>query len=93
MARGPEPGLSGPQLASPGRPTTMMPGELARHDTVQPPAMTRVIAVPEDRGLAATAPHPADRRHVVLTIPHHGGRPRELSPRQRAVLRATALIP
>jgi len=53
MARGPEPGLSGTQLAAPGRPATMMPGELARHDTVQPPSMTRVIAAPEDRGLAA----------------------------------------
>jgi DNA-binding MarR family transcriptional regulator len=70
----------------------MMPGELARHDTVQPPSMTRVIATPEDRGLAARAPHPADRRHVALTIPHHRRRPRELSPWERAVLRAAALI-
>jgi hypothetical protein len=93
MARGLESGLSGTQLAAPGRPATMMPGELARRDTVQPASMTRVIAAPEDRGPAAIAPHPADRRHVVLTIPHHGGSLKELSPWKRAVLRATALIP
>jgi DNA-binding MarR family transcriptional regulator len=35
----------------------MTPGELAEHEKVQPPSMTRVIAVLEDRSLVIRAPH------------------------------------
>ena len=44
MARGPGPGLSGAQPAALERPATMMPGELARHDSVRPAAMTVAVA-------------------------------------------------
>jgi DNA-binding MarR family transcriptional regulator len=45
----------------------MTPRELAGHEKVQPPSMTRVVAFLEGRGLLARAPHPTDRRQVVLT--------------------------
>src|SRR5271170_8209100 len=46
----------------------MTPGELAEHEKVQPPSMTRVIAVLEERGLVRRAAHPTDRRQVILTV-------------------------
>src|SRR5512142_283755 len=45
----------------------MTPGELAEHEKVQPPSMTRVIAVLEDRDLVFRSPHPTDRRQLTLT--------------------------
>src|SRR6202161_1589664 len=50
----------------------MTPGELAEHEKVQPPSMTRVIAVLEQHGLVARAPHATDRRQVVLTVAPEG---------------------
>ena len=64
------PGLSDTQfaaLAALARQAGMRPGELAAHEKVQPPSMTRVIAVLEERGLLARAPHPTDKRQVMLT--------------------------
>src|ERR1700742_1828891 len=55
-------------LAALERHDSMTPGELAEHEKVQPPSMTRVIAVLEERGLVLRAPHPTDRRQVVLTV-------------------------
>ncbi|WP_018656069.1 MarR family winged helix-turn-helix transcriptional regulator [Actinomadura flavalba] len=45
----------------------MTPRELADHEKVQPPSMTRVIAHLEERGLVTRAPHPTDGRQVVIT--------------------------
>ncbi|MEU8134401.1 MarR family transcriptional regulator [Streptodolium elevatio] len=45
----------------------MTPGELARHEKVQPPSMTRVIAGLEERGLVRRDPHPEDRRQITVT--------------------------
>ena len=59
---------------------SMTPGELAEHEKVQPPSMTRVIAVLEERGLVLRAPHATDRRQVVLTVTPQG---RELVQRVR----------
>jgi DNA-binding MarR family transcriptional regulator len=86
----------------------MTPGELAEHEKVQPPSMTRVIAALEDRNLVRRAPHPSDRRQVTLTATEEGRalvyqlrrlreawlarRLRELTPQERAVLRAAAPI-
>jgi DNA-binding MarR family transcriptional regulator len=86
----------------------MTPGELADHEKVQPPSMTRVIAVLEERKLVMRAPHPTDRRQVVLTVTEEGRalvvqarrrrdawlakRLKELSPAERAVLRAAAPV-
>src|ERR1700743_3919813 len=86
----------------------MTPGELAEHEKVQPPSMTRVIAVLEERGLVMRAPHLTDRRQVVLTVTDEGRtvvhrarrrrdawlakRLKELPPQERATLRAAAPI-
>jgi len=50
----------------------MTPGELAEHEKVQPPSMTRVIAVLTERDLILKSPHPTDRRQVVLTVTGEG---------------------
>ncbi len=111
LAKGLEPGLSDTQLAalaSLERHSAMTPGELADHEKVQPPSMTRVIAALEELGLVMRAPHATDRRQVVLTVTAQGRevvqrsrrlreewlaqRLRELTPRERAALRAAAPI-
>jgi DNA-binding MarR family transcriptional regulator len=111
VAQGLQPGLSDTQLGALATlvnhgPTT--PGELAEHEKVQPPSMTRIIGVLEERGLVMRAPHSTDRRQVVLTVTD-GGRQlvyqarrlreawlarllRELTPQERAALRAAAPI-
>jgi DNA-binding MarR family transcriptional regulator len=109
--KGLEPDLSDTQLAALSaleRHAEMTPGELAEHEKVQPPSMTRVVAVLEERGLLMRAPHPTDRRQVVLTVTEAGRavvqqsrrlreawlakRLRELTPEERATLRAAAPI-
>jgi DNA-binding MarR family transcriptional regulator len=86
----------------------MTPGELADHEKVQPPSMTRVISVLEERNLVMRAPHLTDRRQVMLTVTEDGRalvmqarrrrdawlakRLKELSPEERAVLRAAAPV-
>jgi DNA-binding MarR family transcriptional regulator len=111
LAKGLEPGLSDTQLAALAaleRHAAMTPGELAEHEKVQPPSMTRVIAALEERGLVTRGPHATDRRQVVLTVTEPGRavvqqsrqlreawlarRLRELSPQERATLRAAAPI-
>ena len=86
----------------------MTPGELAEHEKVQPPSMTRVIAVLEERGLVIRSPHASDRRQVVLRATEQGKevvrqsrrlreawlaqRLRELTPQERTLLRQAAPI-
>jgi DNA-binding MarR family transcriptional regulator len=95
-------------LATLERKGPMTPGELADHEKVQPPSMTRVIAVLEQRGLVMRAAHATDKRQVVLTVTSEGlevvhqsrrlreawlaRRLRELTPQERAKLRAAAPI-
>ncbi|GGV17806.1 MarR family transcriptional regulator [Kitasatospora herbaricolor] len=43
------------------------PGELARREHVQPPSMTRIVAMLEEKGLVWREPHPEDRRQVVVS--------------------------
>ncbi len=43
------------------------PGELARKEHVQPPSMTRIVALLESKGLVRLEPHPEDRRQKVVT--------------------------
>jgi DNA-binding MarR family transcriptional regulator len=50
----------------------MTPGELADHEKVQPPSMTRVISVLEERKLVVRSAHPTDRRQVILTVTDEG---------------------
>ncbi|HEY2313117.1 MAG TPA: MarR family transcriptional regulator [Streptosporangiaceae bacterium] len=111
LAKGLEPGLSDTQLAALATLEAhgaMTPGELADHEKVQPPSMTRVIAALEERGLVMRGPHATDRRQVVLTVTEPGRtvvqqsrklreawlalRLRELTPQERATLRAAAPI-
>jgi DNA-binding MarR family transcriptional regulator len=106
-----ESGLSDTQVAALAvleRQIAMTPGELAEYEKVQPPSMTRVITALEERGFVQRAPHPTDRRQVVLTVTDDGRhlvdqfrrrrdawlamRLRELTPQERAVLRAAAPI-
>ncbi|MGK5531824.1 MarR family winged helix-turn-helix transcriptional regulator [Streptomyces sp. URMC 129] len=46
----------------------MTPGELARKEHVQPPSMTRIIALLTSRGLVRMEPHAADRRQKVVAV-------------------------
>ena len=46
----------------------MSPGELATHERVQPPSMTRVVVALEGMGLVSRTPHPTDGRQVVLSL-------------------------
>jgi DNA-binding MarR family transcriptional regulator len=107
----PEAVLSETQLAALSaldRHSAMTPGELADHEKVQPPSMTRVIAVLEERNLVNRSPHPTDRRQAVLTVTDEGRalvqrvrrrkdawlarRMTELTAAERATLRAAVPI-
>ncbi len=58
-------------LASLERKGPLTPRELASHEKVQPPSMTRILAGLEERGLITRTPHASDgRQHLVaLTKP------------------------
>jgi DNA-binding MarR family transcriptional regulator len=106
-----EPVLSDTQfaaLATLEKHGAMSPGELAGHERVQPPSMTRVIAALEEWQLVTRTAHASDRRQVVLTVTPAGlelvtkarrrrdawlaRRLNELTPQERATLRAAAPI-
>ena len=106
-----EPDLSETQLAALAaleRHGSMTPGELAAHEKVQPPSMTRVISALVEAQLVRREPHLSDRRQVVLTVTDAGRdlvnkarrrrdvwlakRLNELTPAERATLRAAAPI-
>ncbi|MBZ5734542.1 MarR family transcriptional regulator [Nocardioides sp. TRM66260-LWL] len=57
-------------------------GELAAHERVRPPSMTRTLHCLEDAGLVARAPHPTDGRQVVVTLTD-AGRARVVAERRR----------
>ena len=83
-------------------------GELAAHERVQPPSMTRTVNCLEEAGYVVRRPHETDRRQVVIELADKGAttleadrrrrdawlakRLRELSPEERAVLRQAAPI-
>jgi DNA-binding MarR family transcriptional regulator len=87
---------------------SMTPAQLAEHEKVQPPSMTRVIAVLLERNLVLRSPHPTDRRQAVLTVTEDGRalvhrvrrrkdawlarRLAELTTEERAALRAAVPI-
>lgn len=86
----------------------MSPGELAGHERVQPPSMTRVVVALEGSGLVTRTPHPTDGRQVIIGLTPAAeqlldaeaqareawlaGRLQELTPQERAVLREAAEI-
>ncbi len=95
-------------LATLGRHGALTPGELAAHERVRPPSMTRLVASLEEAGLVGRAPHPTDRRQVVLTVREPGTallredrrrrdawlsqQLRELAPEDLELLRAAAAV-
>ena len=46
----------------------MSAGELAAHERVQPPSMTRVVGALEAMELVTRTPHPTDGRQVVIEL-------------------------
>ncbi|MBA3339844.1 MAG: MarR family transcriptional regulator [Geodermatophilaceae bacterium] len=49
----------------------LTPGELAAHERVQPPSMTRVLATLESNGLIARTKHQTDGRQVIVQVTDH----------------------
>ena len=86
----------------------MSAGELAAHERVQPPSMTRVVGALEAMELVTRTPHPTDGRQVVieLTPAAHElldaearareawlfGRLEQLSPQEREILQEASTI-
>ncbi len=86
----------------------MSAGELAGHERVQPPSMTRVVGALEGMGLITRTPHPTDGRQVVIDLTPAAeellseevrareawlsGQLHQLSAEERAVLREAAAI-
>jgi DNA-binding MarR family transcriptional regulator len=86
----------------------MSPGELAAHERVQPPSMTRVVVALEGMGLVSRSPHPTDGRQVIIELTPSAeellsaeaqareawlaGRLQDLTAEDRAVLREAAVI-
>lgn len=86
----------------------MSPGELAAHERVQPPSMTRVVVALEGMGLVTRTPHPTDGRQVVIDLAPAAvellaeearareawlaGQLQQLTPDERVTLREAAVI-
>ena len=86
----------------------MSPGELAAHERVQPPSMTRVVVALEGMGLVTRTPHATDGRQVIIGLTPGADellsaearareawlseRLQELPPEEREVLREAAVI-
>lgn len=95
-------------LATVDRHGPLTPRELAAHEKVQPPSMTRVIAQLEEQGLVIRTAHPTDGRQALVAVSDTGrallredrrrrdawlaNRLRELSPEELALLRAAAPV-
>ena len=74
-------------LATLERHGPLTPGELAAHERVQPPSMTRVVASLHDASLVTRTPHSSDGRQVLLAVaPAAVGLLREDRPRREAWL-------
>jgi DNA-binding MarR family transcriptional regulator len=83
-------------------------GELAAHERVQPPSMTRTVNCLEEEGYVERRAHETDRRQVVVALADKGAetlaadrkrrdawlaqRMRDLTPEERSVLRHAAPI-
>ena len=50
----------------------MTPSELAAHEMVQPPSMTKILANLEAHGYVSRTPDPVDRRQVVVAASAEG---------------------
>lgn len=95
-------------LATLERHGTLALHELARHEKVRPPSMNRIVGQLEERGLVERMAHPTDGRQVLFAPTREGRalikedrrrrdawlaqRLRELTPREREILRAAAPV-
>jgi DNA-binding MarR family transcriptional regulator len=61
----------------------MPPGELAAHERVQPPSMTRIVKALEETGYVTRTPHATDGRQVVVALTAAGVRLLKEDRRQR----------
>jgi DNA-binding MarR family transcriptional regulator len=61
-------------LASLDRHGALTLGELANHEYVRPPSMTRIVASLEEAGLVTRAADPTDGRQVILSATAEGSR-------------------
>jgi DNA-binding MarR family transcriptional regulator len=84
------------------------PGELAEHERVQPPSMTRILNCLVEAGLVVRTDHPADGRQVLMSVTEAGAavihetrkkrtawlakRLAELTPQERATLAEASRI-
>ncbi|GAC1440001.1 MAG: MarR family transcriptional regulator [Mycobacteriales bacterium] len=59
-------------LATLDRHGPLSPGELAAHEKISPPSMTRLLGVLESAGLVMRTAHPTDRRQVTLAVSAQG---------------------
>jgi len=103
--------LSLGQLAALGtldRHGAMSPGQLAEHERVQPPSMTRIVKALEAEGYVTRCAHATDGRQVVVSLTDAGRqllrddrrqreawlaqRLRDLSPDDREVLRRASEV-
>ncbi|MCW2672580.1 MAG: transcriptional regulator, MarR family [Frankiales bacterium] len=67
--------LSLSQIATLGtlsRHGALTPSELAAHERVQPPSMTRLLAKLEEAGLVSRTDHPTDGRQVLVAVSDKG---------------------
>ena len=55
-------------LATLDRHGALTPGELAAHEKISPPSMTRLLGVLEGAGLVVRTAHATDRRQVTLEV-------------------------
>ena len=69
----------------------MSPGELAAHERVQPPSMTKILAKLEEKGLVTRVPHATDRRQVIVSATDSGRALLDKERRQRDAWLSTRL--
>src|SRR3954470_20532524 len=95
-------------LGALGKHDAMTIGELAAHEQVKPPSMTRIVSNMEEAGLVVRRPHDTDKRQVLveltpaaLDLIHANRRRRDewlqtklkkLTPEERDILRKAAPV-
>lgn len=79
-------------LATLERHGPMTLGELAAHERVQPPSMTRVIMYLDEAGLVTRDPHPTDGRQVIASVTDAGRELLEADRRRRDEWLAERLV-
>jgi DNA-binding MarR family transcriptional regulator len=95
-------------LGALGKHDAMTIGELAAHEQVKPPSMTRIVSNMEEAGLVVRRPHETDKRQIVVELTEaahallHANRRRrdewlqtklkKLTPEERDILRKAAPV-